>query len=80
MQENVYLKDHDPPGFLNSQAGELSPFLYKFSEPLWKKKKKNFPVWLPNQLISGELEPILSHTEKSRIVSYYRQYSTALFK
>ena len=26
----------------------------------------DFPVWLKNRLISGRLEPVLSHTEKSR--------------
>ena len=34
-----------------------------------------FQVWLPNRSISGGLEPVLSHTEKSCIVSYYRQFS-----
>ena len=29
-----------------------------------------FPEWLRNQLISAGLEPVLSHTEKSCIVSY----------
>ena len=33
-------------------------------------------AWLPNRLISAGLEPVLSHTEKSFIVSYYRQFST----
>ena len=39
---------------------------------------KNFPVWLPNRLISAGLKPVLSHTEKSCIVSYYINFSTNL--
>ena len=35
-----------------------------------------FTVWLRNRLKSAGLEPILSHTEKSCIVSYYKQFST----
>ena len=35
-----------------------------------------FPVWLQNRLISAVLEPVLSHTEKSGISSYYKQLST----
>ena len=31
---------------------------------------KQFPVWFRNQLILSRLEPVLSHTEKSCIVSY----------
>ena len=33
-----------------------------------------FPVWLPNQLISAGLEPVLRHTETSDIVSYHKQF------
>ena len=33
-------------------------------------------VWLQNQLIFAGLEPVSSHTEKSCIVSHYRQLST----
>ena len=36
----------------------------------------SFPVGLPNRLISAGLEPVQSHTEKSYIKSYYRQFST----
>ena len=36
----------------------------------------SFPVWLRKRLISAVLEPVLSHTEKSCITSYYRQFST----
>ena len=42
---------------------------------VWKKRflgKK----WLSTRLISGGLELVLSHTEKSCIVSYYRQFFT----
>ncbi len=43
-----------------------------------KKAKlgKTFTVWLRNQLIFGVMEPVLTHTEKSCITSYYRQFST----
>ncbi len=34
------------------------------------------PVWLCYRLISTGLELVLSHTEKSGIASYYRQFST----
>ena len=34
------------------------------------------PVWLRNRLISAGLEPVLSHTEKLCIVSYYIQFSS----
>ena len=34
------------------------------------------PVSLRNRLISSGLEPVLSHTEKLRITSYYIQFST----
>ena len=30
-----------------------------------------FPVWLQSRLISAEFEPVLSHTAKSSIASYY---------
>ena len=39
-----------------------------------KNKKKPFSVLLQNRLISTGLEPVLSHTEKSCIASYYRQF------
>ena len=35
---------------------------------------KCFLVWLRNRLISIGLEPVLNHTEKSNIASYYRQF------
>ena len=35
-----------------------------------------FPIWLQNRFISVKLEPVLSHTEKSCIALYYRQFST----
>ena len=35
-----------------------------------------FTVLLQNRLISARLEPVLSHTQKSYIVSYYSQFST----
>ena len=35
-----------------------------------------FPLGLRNRLISAELKPIISHTEKSCIASYYREFST----
>ena len=35
-----------------------------------------FAVWLRNLLISTGLKPVLCHTEKSCIVSYYIQFST----
>ena len=35
-----------------------------------------FPVWLRNRMISAELEPVLSYTEKLCIASYYRQFFT----
>ena len=35
-------------------------------------------VWLQNRLISGGLEPIISHTEMLCITSYYRQLSTKI--
>ena len=38
-----------------------------------------FPVWLRNQLISSGLELVLSHTEKSCIMSYYFQFSTNIY-
>ena len=37
-----------------------------------------FPVWLRNRLISARLKPVLSHTEKLCMASYYRQYSTSI--
>ena len=42
--------------------------------PLEKIGKTGFPVLLQNRLISTELEPVLSHTEKSCIVSYYIKF------
>ena len=35
-----------------------------------------FSVRLPNQLLSTGLEPVLSHTEKAFIASYYKLFST----
>ena len=35
----------------------------------------HFLEWLRNWLLSAGLEPVLSHTEKSYIASYYRQSS-----
>ena len=37
--------------------------------------EKKIPVWLQNRLISAELEPVLSNTEKSCIASNYKQFS-----
>ena len=34
---------------------------------------KCFPVWLQNRLISAGLEPVLIHTERSCIASYFRK-------
>ena len=34
------------------------------------------PKWLRNRLKSPGLEPVLSHTDKSYIASYYRQFFT----
>ena len=34
------------------------------------------PVWLGNRLIYAGLEPVLSHTIKSCIASYYSKFST----
>ena len=45
-----------------------------------KKQLISFPVWLRNRLISAGLESALSHTEKSCIASYYKQYSTNFIK
>ena len=44
----------------------------------WRTNKSLiiFPVRLRNRLISTGLEPVLSHTEKSCIASYYTQFST----
>ena len=33
------------------------------------------PVWLRNRSLSAGLEQVLSHSEKSCIASYYRQFS-----
>ena len=37
---------------------------------------KFIKVWIRNRLISDGLKPVLSHTEKLCIASYYRQFST----
>ena len=37
---------------------------------------KHIPVLLRNRIISGGLEPVLSHTEKSCIATNCRQFST----
>ena len=42
--------------------------------PLEKIGKTGFPVLVQNRLISTRLVPVLSHTEKSSIVSYYIQF------
>ena len=34
------------------------------------------PLWLRNRLISAGLELVVSHSEKSCLASYYRQFST----
>ena len=47
---------------------------------LKEKKGKNFPTWLQNRVISVGLVPVLSQTEKSHIVSYYRQFNRRIFK
>ena len=39
-----------------------------------------FPVSLRNRLISGGLEPVLGHTEKFCLASYYIQFSTIIRK
>ena len=39
-----------------------------------------FPVWIRNWLLSVGLEPVLSHTEKLCIASYYWQFSTKITK
>ena len=39
-------------------------------------KIKGLTVWLSSRLIFDGLEPVLSHTKKSSIASYYRQLST----
>ena len=51
----------NPPPFLPL------PLINSFSETI-------FPVWLRNRLISVGLQPVLSHSEKSCIVSYYMQF------
>ncbi len=38
--------------------------------------RKAIPVPLPNRLISAGLEPVLRHTEKLCIASYYVQFYT----
>ena len=49
-----------------------SIYMVTHSTKYWNK----FPVWFRNRLIFAELEPVLSHTEKSFIASYDRQFST----
>ena len=46
---------------------------------VYQQYSKNiFPVWLRNRLISAGLEPVLIHTEKLCIASYYIQFYTGL--
>ena len=40
------------------------------------KVTTTFSVWLRNRLISAGLELVLSYRKKSKIASYYRQFST----
>ena len=44
-------------------AEQLDSLAQKFSPG--KINIKHYQVWLRNRLISGELEPVLSHTVKS---------------
>ena len=44
-------------------------FIYKH-----KKYLILFTVWLRNRLVFAGLEPVISHTKKSCIKSYYRQF------
>ena len=37
-----------------------------------------FPAWLRNRLITAGLEPVLIHTKKLCITSYFRQFSTII--
>ena len=37
-------------------------------------------IWLRNRLITAELEPVLSHTKKTCIASFYKQFSTNIKK
>ena len=64
---------------------ELEPILVEMLTSLINLRNSNwghntntgryqFPVWLQNRLISTGLEPVLSHTEKSCIASYYKQF------
>ena len=72
VQEIGTRRSHKPE---NNKAKKI-----KIGEPLnaripeWIRNK--FPVSLGNRLMSAVLEPVLSHTEKSCLVSYYRQFST----
>ena len=45
-----------------------------YQQKMYLKENLVFPVWPRNRLISGRLEPVLSHTEKSCLASYYRQF------
>ena len=66
---------------------ELEPILVEMLTSLINLRNSNwghntntgryqFSVWLQNRSISTGLEPVLSHTEKSCIASYYWQFST----
>ena len=50
-------------------------YIIKQQNTMWNWIKW-FQVWLPNRLISAGQEPVLSHTEKLCISSYYKQFST----
>ena len=69
--------------FLSRQASMLmDKNLFHASTPQNLAKVQEQPqvniflVWLQNRLISGGLELVLSHTEKSFIVACYIQFST----
>ncbi len=66
-----------------TSASSLSFFLHelkiKFADRLFDlilTFYKFFPVWLRNPIISAGLELVLTHTKKSCIASYYKQFST----
>ena len=42
------------------------------------RKRLYFSDWLRNRLTSPGLEPVLVHTEKSCIASYYEHFSTII--
>ena len=55
------------PNYLSIKYFHIVYFLFK---------RKTFPVWFRNRLLSAGLEPVLNQTEKSCIASNYRQFST----